>query len=164
MRVGIGYDIHRLVDGRKLFLGGVEIPYVKGLLGHSDGDVVMHALADAMLGALALGDIGLHFPDTDPQYKDISSGELVKKVLTLVKKRNLVVNNADTMILAEEPKIHPFRDKMVETLSKVLNVAKDRVNIKATTVEGVGSIGKGEAIAAYAVVTLGREEVYPVIS
>ncbi|MBU0605349.1 MAG: 2-C-methyl-D-erythritol 2,4-cyclodiphosphate synthase [Candidatus Omnitrophica bacterium] len=159
MRVGIGYDIHRLVDGRKLFLGGVEIPYVKGLLGHSDGDVVMHALADAMLGALALGDIGLHFPDTDPQYKDISSGELVKKVLTLVKKRNLVVNNADTMILAEEPKIHPFRDKMVETLSKVLNVAKDRVNIKATTVEGVGSIGKGEAIAAYAVVTLGREEV-----
>ena len=159
MRVGIGYDIHRLVDGRKLFLGGVEIPYVKGLLGHSDGDVVMHALADAMLGALALGDIGLHFPDTDPQYKNISSGELVKKVLTLVKKRNLVVNNADTMILAEEPKIHPFRDKMVEALSKVLNVAKDRVNIKATTVEGVGSIGKGEAIAAYAVVTLGREEV-----
>ena len=159
MRVGIGYDIHRLVEGRPLFLSGVEIPYAKGLLGHSDGDVVMHAVADALLGALALGDIGLHFPNTDPLYKGISSGELVRKVLTLVKKRNLVVNNADTMILAEEPKIHLYRDRMVEVLSKVLNVAKDRVNIKATTVEGVGSIGKGEAIAAYAVVTLGREEV-----
>ncbi len=154
MRVGIGYDIHRLVVNRKLFLGGVEIPYAKGLLGHSDGDVVMHAVADAMLGALALGDIGLHFPDTDPQYKDISSGELVRKVLTLISERNYFVNNADTMILAEDPKIHPFRDKMAEALSKALNVAKDRVNIKATTVEGVGSIGKGEAIAAYAVVTL----------
>ncbi len=159
MRVGIGYDIHRLVEGRPLFLGGVEIPYAKGLLGHSDGDVVMHAVADAMLGALALGDIGLHFPDTDPRYKGISSGELVRKVLMLVKKRNLVVNNTDTMILAEEPKIHPYRDRMVEALSKAMNVSKDRVNIKATTVEGVGPIGKGEAIAAYAVVTLGREGV-----
>ena len=154
MRVGIGYDIHILVEKRKLFLGGVEIPYAKGLLGHSDGDVVMHAIADAMLGALALGDIGLHFPNNDPKYKDISSGEFVKKVLAMAKERNYIVNNADTMILAEEPKISPFRDKMVEALSKVLGVTKDRVNIKATTVEGVGSIGKGEAIAAYAVVTL----------
>ena len=154
MRVGIGYDIHRLVKGRKLFLCGVEIPYVKGLLGHSDGDVVMHAVADAMLGALALGDIGWHFPNTDPQYKDISSGELVKKVLQLVKERNFSVNNVDTMIIAEDPKIYPFRDKMAGMLSAVLGLTKDRVNIKATTAEGVGAIGKGDAIAAYAVVTL----------
>jgi 2-C-methyl-D-erythritol 2,4-cyclodiphosphate synthase len=154
MRVGIGYDIHRLVEERKLFLGGVEIPYIKGLLGYSDGDVVMHAIADAMLGALALGDIGQHFPNTDPKYKGISSGELVKKVLVLVKERNFTVNNVDTMILAEEPKIHSFRDRMIETLSAVLGIAKDRVNIKATTAEGVGAIGKGEAISAYAVVTL----------
>jgi 2-C-methyl-D-erythritol 2,4-cyclodiphosphate synthase len=157
MRVGIGYDIHRLVDGRKLFLGGVEIPYVKGLLGHSDGDVVMHAIADAMLGALALGDIGQHFPNTDPQYEGISSVELVRKALKLVKEKNFVVNNVDAMILAEEPKIYPFRDKMVEVLSAVLEITKDRVSIKATTSEGVGPIGKGEAISAYAVVTM-REE------
>lgn len=157
MRVGIGYDIHRLVEGRKLFLGGVEIPYVKGLLGHSDGDVVIHAIADAMLGALALGDIGRHFPDTDPKYKGISSIELVKKVLILVKGSKFKVNNVDTMILAEEPKIHPFRDKMVGTLSAALGVSKDRVSIKATTAEGVGAIGKGEAISAYAVVTLEKE-------
>lgn len=154
MRVGIGYDIHRLVEERKLFLGGVEIPYIKGLLGYSDGDVVMHAVADAMLGALALGDIGQHFPNTDPKYKDISSGELVRKVLALVKGRNFIVNNVDTMILAEEPKICPFRDRMIETLSAALGIARDRVSIKATTAESVGAIGKGEAIAAYAVVTL----------
>ncbi|MCX5678366.1 MAG: 2-C-methyl-D-erythritol 2,4-cyclodiphosphate synthase [Candidatus Omnitrophica bacterium] len=158
MRVGIGYDIHRLVEERKLFLGGVEIPYIKGLLGYSDGDVVMHAIADAMLGALALGDIGQHFPNTDPKYKGISSGELVKKVLIMVKEKNFVVNNVDTMILAEEPKVFPFRDRMVEVLSAVLGVAKDRINIKATTAEGVGAIGKGEAISAYAVVTLEEKE------
>jgi len=157
VRVGIGYDIHRLVEGRKLFLGGTEIPYLKGLLGYSDGDVVMHAIADAMLGALALGDIGQHFPDTDPKYKGISSGELVKKVLILVKERNFAVNNVDTMILAEEPKIYPLRGRMVEALSAALGIAKDRVSIKATTAEGVGAIGKGEAIAAYAVVTLEEE-------
>lgn len=154
MKVGIGYDIHRLIEDRKLVLGGVEIPYIKGLLGHSDGDVVMHAIADAMLGALALGDIGQHFPNTDPQYKGISSGELVKKVTLLAKEKKFTVNNVDTMILAEEPKISPFRDKMVDAIAGVLGVARDRVNIKATTNEGVGSIGKGEAIAAYAVVTL----------
>jgi 2-C-methyl-D-erythritol 2,4-cyclodiphosphate synthase len=159
MRVGIGYDIHRLVENRKLFLGGVNIPHEKGLLGHSDGDVVMHAVADAMLGAMALGDIGIHFPNTDPKYKDISSGELLGEVLALAKERNFIVNNVDTMIIAEEPKIYPFREKMVEALSKALNITKEKVNIKATTNEGVGSIGKGEAIAAYAVVTLRREEV-----
>lgn len=154
MRVGIGYDIHRLVEDRKLFLGGVEIPYFKGLLSYSDGDVVFHALADAMLGALSLGDIGQHFPNTDPAYKDISSSEILKKVAEMVTARNFVVNNADTMILAEEPMIYPFRDRMVEAVAHALGIDKSRVNIKATTNEGVGSIGKGEAIAAYAVVTL----------
>lgn len=154
MRVGIGYDIHRLVEDRKLFLGGIEIPYVKGLLGHSDGDVVMHAIADAMLGALALGDIGQHFPNTDPSYKGISSSELVRRTLVLVRGKGFVVSNVDTMILAEEPKIYPFKDKMIDTLAGVLDVARDRVSIKATTNEGVGAIGRIEAIAAYAVVTL----------
>ena len=154
MRVGIGYDIHRLVDDRKLFLAGIEIPYSKGLLGHSDGDVVMHAVADAMLGALALGDIGQHFSNTDPKYKDIPSAELLKKVLKLVVEKNFIVNNVDTMILAEEPKITSFRDKMVDKLADVLGITRDRVSIKATTNEGVGSIGRLEAISAYAVVTL----------
>lgn len=154
MRVGIGYDIHRLVEDRKLFLAGVEIPYVKGLLGHSDGDVVIHAIADAMLGALALGDIGQHFPNTEKRYEGIASVELLKKVALLVKSKNFIVNNIDTMILAEEPKIGPFRDKMVDTLSGALGISKERVSIKATTNEGVGAIGKLEAIAAYAVVTL----------
>ena len=154
MRVGIGYDIHRLVDGRKLFLGGVEIPYVKGLLGYSDGDVVLHAIADAMLGALSLGDIGQHFPNTDPQYKDIPSGEILKKVAGLISAKKFAIINIDTVILAEEPKVYPFKDNMVEALAGILGIKKDRLNIKATTNEGVGSIGRGEAIAAYAVVTL----------
>lgn len=154
MKVGIGYDIHRLVEDRPLFLGGVEIPYFKGLLGYSDGDVVIHAIADAMLGALAMGDIGQHFPNTDPEYKDISSSKILAKVLAMVAGKNFAINNIDTMILAEEPKIYPFRAQMVETLANVLGIEKEKVNIKATTNEGVGSIGKGDAIAAYAVVTL----------
>lgn len=154
MKVGIGYDIHRLVEERKLLLCGVEIPYFKGLLGYSDGDVVMHAVADAMLGALSLGDIGQHFPNTDPEFKDISSSEIIKRVRDMVEARNYAVNNVDTIILAEEPKIYPFRDKMVESMAAALAIDKARINIKATTNEGVGSIGKGDAIAAYAVVTL----------
>ncbi len=154
MKVGIGYDIHRLVEDRPLLLGGVEIPFFKGLLGYSDGDVVIHAIADAMLGALALGDIGQHFPNTDPEYKDISSSLILGKVLAMVTAKNFSINNVDTMILAEEPKIYPFREKMVETLAGVLGVGKEKINIKATTNEGVGSLGKGDAIAAYAVVTL----------
>ena len=154
MKVGIGYDIHRLVEERKLLLCGVEIPYFKGLLGYSDGDVVMHAIADAMLGALSLGDIGQHFPNTDPEFKDISSSEIIKRVRGMVEARNYAVNNVDTIILAEEPKVYPFRDKMVESMAAALAIDKARINIKATTNEGVGSIGKGEAIAAYAVVTL----------
>lgn len=154
MKVGIGYDIHRLVEERKLFLAGMEIPYIKGLIGYSDGDVVLHAIADAMLGALSLGDIGQHFPNTDLQYKDVASSEILKKTMDMVTKNKFIVNNIDTVILAEEPKIYPFRDKMVETLARILGIDKSKINIKATSNEGVGSIGKGDAIAAYAVVTL----------
>lgn len=154
MRVGIGYDIHRLVDDRKLVLSGVEIPYVKGLLGYSDGDVVFHAVADAILGCLAMGDIGQHFPNTDPQYKGISSREILKKVIDMASKKKFYVTNVDTMILGEEPKIYPFRDRMCQSLAEALGITKDRVNIKATTNEGVGSIGRGDAIAAYAVVMM----------
>ncbi len=154
MRVGVGYDIHRLVEERKLFLGGVEIPYIKGLLGYSDGDVLLHALSDAILGGMGMGDIGVHFPNTDPQYKDISSLELLSRVAAIAASKKFVINNVDTVILAEEPKIYPFREKMVDAISGVLGIKKDRVNIKATTNEGVGSLGKGEAIAAYAVVAL----------
>lgn len=154
MRIGIGYDIHRLVEERKLFLCGVEVPYVKGLIGYSDGDVVLHAIADAILGALAIGDIGTHFPNTDPQYKDIASSEIVKKVLHMAKALKFALKNVDTVILAEEPKVFPFRDKMLEALEDMLGIKRDRINIKATTNEGVGSIGRGDAIAAYAVVML----------
>ena len=154
MRIGIGYDIHRLVEERKLFLGGIEIPYVKGLISYTDGDVVLHAIADAILGALALGDIGQHFPDSDPSYQNMPSGDILQRVASLLAERNFVIGNIDTAIIAEEPKIHPFKDKMVENIANILGIDRSKVNVKATTNEGVGSIGKGDAIAAYAVVTL----------
>lgn len=154
MRVGIGYDIHRLVEERKLFLCGVEIPYIKGLIGYSDGDVVLHAVSDAILGGLSLGDIGQHFPNTDPKYKDIASSSILEDVLALASKTNYKISNVDTTIIAEEPKIYPFRNAMIENLARILNITKDRINIKATTNEGVGAIGRGDAIAAYAVVML----------
>lgn len=154
MRIGIGYDIHRLEDERKLILAGVHIPYVKGLISFTDGDVVLHAICDAMLGALSMGDIGQHFPNTDQSIKELPSSEIVKKVLKMAESKGFKVNNVDTMIIAEEPKIYPFRDKMIEALSEMLNIPKDRINVKATTNEGVGSIGRGDAIAAYAVVTM----------
>lgn len=154
MRVGIGYDIHRLAEDRKLFLGGIEIPYIKGLIGYSDADVVIHAIADAMLGSLALGDIGQHFPDTDPKYKNIRSKEILKEAVEMISKRGFAIHNVDTVILAEEPKVYPFKDRMRDCLAEILGIEKDRVNIKATTSEGVGSIGRGDAIAAYAVVML----------
>ncbi|HPM43680.1 MAG TPA: 2-C-methyl-D-erythritol 2,4-cyclodiphosphate synthase [Candidatus Omnitrophota bacterium] len=154
MKTGIGYDIHRLIEDRPLFLGGVEIPYVKGLLGYSDGDALLHAISDAMLGALAMGDIGELFPNTDPRFEGISSSEILKKVLQITLEKGYKVNNVDTVILAEEPKVYPFKARMVEKIAGILGVEKGCVNIKATTNEGVGSIGKGEAIAAYAVVTL----------
>lgn len=154
MKVGIGYDIHRLIEDRPLFLGGVEIPYVKGLLGYSDGDTVLHAIADAILGAIAMGDIGELFPNSDPRFKGISSLKILGKAADLARSKGYVVGNVDTVILAEEPKIYPFKSRMVEAISGTLGIDKANVNIKATTNEGVGSIGKGEAIAAYAVVTL----------
>jgi len=154
MKVGIGYDIHRLVEDRPLFLGGIEIPYIKGLLGFSDGDVVLHAISDAMLGAIGAGDIGEHFPNTDQRYKDIRSLEILKKTVEMVYSKKFSVGNIDTVIIAEEPKLYPFKDKMIAAISGILGVDKSKVNIKATTNEGVGSLGKGDAIAAYAVVML----------
>lgn len=154
MRTGIGYDIHRLVEDRPLFLGGVEIPFIKGLISYTDGDVVLHAIADGMLGAAALGDIGEHFPNADPQYKGIRSKELLKKVSGMVAAGGYSINNIDVVVLAEEPKIFPFKDKMIGAIAGILGIAKEMINLKATTNEGVGSIGKGEAIAAWAVVTL----------
>ncbi len=153
-RIGVGYDIHRLVDGRKLFLGAIEIPYIQGLLGHSDGDVLLHAICDALLGAVAEGDIGRHFPDTDPQYDGISSKELLKTVCGLIRKKNFLINNVDTVVIAQEPILSPFKKQMQQAIAEILNIKEDRVNIKAKTNEGLGEIGRKEAIAAYAVVTV----------
>ncbi len=157
-RVGIGYDIHLLVEGRKLFIGGVEIPYSKGLLGHSDGDALMHAICDALLGAIAAGDIGEHFPDTDPKYHNISSAELVKTVMDLVKNKGFVVNNLDAIVIAQEPVLSPFKKQIQEKIAQIMQVNSDAVNIKAKTNEGLGEIGRKEAIACYAVVIVQPKE------
>lgn len=154
MRIGIGYDIHRLEEGRRLVLGGVEIPYIKGLLGHSDGDVVMHAISDAILGALGKTDIGSHFPNTDPAIEGISSSLILDKVRAFTESAKMHIANVDCVVIAEEPKIYPFRDKMIKAISGTLKMDPEDVNIKATTNEGVGALGRGEAIAAYAVVLL----------
>ena len=154
MRIGIGYDIHRLMEGKPLVLGGVEIPYVKGLLGYSDADVLLHAVSDAMLGAVSLGDIGMHFPDTEPRYKGAKSTGLLEKVNDLIRKKGYRVNNVDIVVIAEEPKIGAFRANMKKKISDILRIDESRINIKATTNEGVGSIGRGEAIASYAVAML----------
>jgi len=151
MRVGIGYDAHRLVAGRRLVLGGVEIPFEKGLLGHSDADVLVHAINDALLGAAALGDIGVHFPDTDPEYKDIRSIILLERVGELLKNEGFEVLNIDSVICAERPKLSPYIDKMRENIAKALRISKDRVSVKATTTEGMGFEGRGEGISAQAV-------------
>lgn len=155
-RVGLGYDIHRLVEARKLFLGGVEIPYFKGLLGHSDADVLLHAIADALLGAAALGDIGEHFPDTDPQYQGISSVELIKKVKSMIKEKGFVISNIDAVIIAQEPNLSPFKKKIQEAIAGVLSLAPASVGIKAKTNEGLGETGRKEAIAVYAVASLNK--------
>jgi len=157
-RIGIGYDIHRLVKGRKLILGGVHIPFYKGLLGYSDGDVLLHAICDALLGASGTGDLGEYFPDTDPHYKGINSLELLKKVLALINKRKFNVNNVDTIIIAEAPILSPFKSKISGKIAKALKSDKINVNIKAKTNEGLGPIGKGEAISAYAVALLTRKD------
>ena len=148
MRVGIGYDIHRLVKGRPLILGGVPIAHEKGLLGHSDADVLVHAICDALLGAAGLGDIGLHFPDTDPQYKDISSLKLLSRTCGMLTDKGFRIVNLDSVLFAESPKVGPHRQSMQTTLAKVMNIAPDAISVKATTTEGLGVIGKGEGIAA----------------
>ena len=158
LRIGIGYDIHRLVDGRQLFIGGIEIPYIQGLLGHSDADVLLHAICDALLGAVGEKDIGQCFPDTDPKYHGISSRELLKTVDDLIKKKNFLINNIDTVVIAQEPILSPFKKQMQEMIAKILNIKEDNVNIKAKTNEGMGEIGRKEAIAAYAVVTVVSKE------
>lgn len=158
MRVGFGYDVHRLVEERALILGGVEIPYEKGLLGHSDADVLVHALMDALLGAAALGDIGRHFPDNDGQYKGISSMLLLEKVMELLQAKGYQVNNVDLTIVAQRPKLAGYIAQMNEKLATALQVEQDAVNVKATTTEGLGFTGTGEGIAAYAVCTLRAKE------
>lgn len=156
-RVGIGYDIHRLVEGRKLFIGGIEIPYIKGLLGHSDGDVLLHAVCDALLGAIAAGDIGGYFPDTDPAYQGINSVKLLEMVVSLLKEKGFTINNVDTVIIAQEPILLPFKKQIQKSMSKVLDINEDCVSIKAKTNEGMGEIGRKEAIAAHAVVSIIKE-------
>jgi 2-C-methyl-D-erythritol 2,4-cyclodiphosphate synthase len=157
-RVGIGYDIHRLVKGRKLFLGGIQIPYSKGLLGYSDADVLLHAICDALLGGLGLGDIGKHFPNTDARYKNIRSTELLKKVFRLTKNKGFAVVNLDVTVVAQAPKISLQRLEMQKSIAKLLNLSHESVNLKATTAEGVGDIGKSKAIAAWCVALLRRDK------
>ena len=154
MRIGHGYDTHRLVSGRPLILGGVTIPHEKGLAGHSDADALLHALADAILGALAEGDIGRHFPDSAAEFKDIDSRILLKRVAQMMLKKGFALLNADATILAEAPKMAPHIPAMKENIRTALAVKPDQVNIKATTTEGMGPIGQGEGIAAHAVVLL----------
>ena len=151
IRVGHSYDVHRLTEGRKLILGGVEIPFEKGLLGHSDADVLAHAVMDALLGAAGLGDIGRHFPDTDPAYSGADSLELLARVAGLLGERGWSVGNVDATILAQRPKLAPHIPQMAENLAKAMGVPPDRVNVKATTEEGLGFTGSGEGMAAHAV-------------
>ena len=154
MRVGMGYDVHKLTEDRKLILGGVEIPYEKGLLGHSDADVLLHAIMDALLGAAALGDIGKHFPDTDPQYKGISSIKLLEHVAALLDENGYVVENIDATIIAQRPKMRPHIDQMRENMAKALKIDVDQINVKATTEEGLGFTGTGEGISSQAITLL----------
>jgi len=155
-RTGIGYDIHRFAAGRRLVLGGVDIPSPEGLDGHSDADVLCHALADALLGAIADGDIGQHFPNTDPRWKNADSVELLRLVVLRVKAKGFHVVNVDAMITAEKPKVMPYAQRMRERLAPVLGVTIDDVSVKATTMEGLGAIGRGEGIAVMAVATVSR--------
>lgn len=157
MRIGIGFDIHRLVEGRSLLLGGVKIPSTKGLLGHSDGDVLLHALCDAMLGAVGAGDIGSYFPDSDPKWKGVSSQIFIEKAAELAGRKSLRVENVDAVILAEEPKLGPHRMAIQRSIAQMLRVKDDRINVKAKTMEKLGPIGEGEAMAATVVVLLEKE-------
>lgn len=154
MRVGQGYDVHRLMEGRKLILGGVEIPYEKGLLGHSDADVLVHAVMDALLGAAALGDIGQHFPDTDPAYEGISSIELLRHVGELLETEGYEIENIDATIIAQRPKLASYRPLMAENIARALKLSKGQVSVKATTEEGLGFTGSGEGISSQAITLL----------
>ena len=154
MRVGMGYDVQRLTEGRDLILGGVKIPYEKGLLGHSDADVLLHAIMDALLGAAALGDIGKHFPDTDEKYSGISSMKLLKHVAGLLEENLYIVENIDATIIAQKPKMRPHIAQMEENIASALGIERDRVNVKATTEEGLGFTGSGEGISAQAICAL----------
>ena len=159
MRIGFGYDSHRFSEGRRLILGGVEVNYDKGLLGHSDADALIHAIVDAILGALGEGDIGRHFPDTDPNLKGISSLVMLKRVADLAVQRGYYVNNIDSTVILEKPRLSPSIEEMRRNIAKVLGTDYSRINVKAKTNEKMGFIGRGEGIAAFAVVTLGRTEV-----
>lgn len=156
LRVGYGYDVHRLAEGRKLVLGGVEIPWEKGLLGHSDADVLVHAVMDALAGAARLGDIGMLFPDTDPFYRNISSLKLLEEMGRLLRERNIAVANIDATLLAQAPKVAPYRARMAENIAAALGIEAEQVNIKATTEEGLGFTGDGSGMAAHAVVLVER--------
>jgi 2-C-methyl-D-erythritol 2,4-cyclodiphosphate synthase len=157
MRVGLGYDVHALVSGRPLVLGGVQIPYLYGLQGHSDADVLLHAIGDALLGAIAHGDIGRHFPDTDLQYRGIRSTELLKRVATMVREKGFHIVNVDSTIVAQKPKLSEVIPKMVQQIAEGLEIEPSRVNVKATTTEGLGFAGRGEGIAAYAIALVGED-------
>lgn len=154
MRVGMGYDVHKLTDNRKLVIGGVEIPYEKGLLGHSDADVLLHAIMDALLGAAALGDIGKHFPDNDDAYRGISSITLLKRVGELLEDKNYIIENIDATIIAQSPKMRPYIDQMECNIAQTLGIDREQVNVKATTEEGLGFTGSGEGISAQAVAAI----------
>ena len=156
-RFGMGYDVHRLVEGRKLILGGVDVPYEKGLLGHSDADVLLHAIMDALLGAAALGDIGRHFPDTDPAYAGADSQKLLAHVGELLKEHGYDIGNIDATIVAQRPKLMAFIPQMAENIAETLGIAVDQVNVKATTEEKLGFTGSGEGISSYAVAGIERK-------
>lgn len=154
MRIGQGYDVHRLVEGRNLIIGGVDIPYEKGLLGHSDADVLLHAVMDALLGAAALGDIGQHFPDSDERYKGISSIALLKEVGKILQENGYMIENIDSTVIAQRPKLLPYRPQMAENIAAALGIEKEQVSVKATTEEGLGFTGTGEGISAQAIALL----------
>lgn len=158
VRVGIGYDVHRLVTGRKLILGGISIPFEKGLLGHSDADVLIHAIMDALLGALALGDIGQHFPDTNPELAGVSSVTLLEQVKELLDQKGWRLGNLDSVVVAQQPRLAPHVQSMRENLARIMAVTLDQISLKATTSEGLGFTGTGEGIAAYAVASLVRKD------
>ena len=157
LRTGIGFDVHAFADGRKLILGGIEIEYDKGLAGHSDADALLHSITDALLGSISLGDIGTHFPDDDPRYKNADSTVFLKKANDLVRNRGYYVNNIDSVIMLQHPKISPYVQKMKDKIAKILDIGSERVSIKATTTEKLGFVGREEGISVMAVVTVVRK-------